>query len=91
MGLKSDLQDEVGDILQSRWDERDGTVVPEDENIGLGNDAVKLKGTVLICGHRWFDKHDRYTSPAFCRGSLQNILALRFSNHQIRGWRNNGL
>ncbi len=47
MGLKSDLESEVKKIFESRWTERDGIVVPDDQSIGLGNDAVKLTATVL--------------------------------------------
>lgn len=47
MGLRADLEKEVSMILLSRWTERDGQVVPEDKDIGLGNDAVKLTATVL--------------------------------------------
>src|SRR4051812_27437242 len=47
MGLKEDLQTEVGEIFGSRWGERDGRDVPDPQDLGLGNDAVKLDGTVL--------------------------------------------
>jgi class 3 adenylate cyclase len=47
MALKEDLEREVATIFRSQWSERDGQVVPEPENLRLGNDAVKLKGTVL--------------------------------------------
>lgn len=47
MGLKADLESEVADIFRSKWEERDGNVVPGDENISLDNDAVKLEATVL--------------------------------------------
>jgi class 3 adenylate cyclase len=47
MGLKSALETEVQSIFRSRWTERDGEVVPDDEDVGLGNDAVKLTATVL--------------------------------------------
>lgn len=47
MGLKSDLENEVGTIFRSRWTERDGTVVPDEDSVKLSNDAVKLVGTVL--------------------------------------------
>ena len=47
MGLKADLESEVADVFRSKWEERDGTVVPEDDSIGLDNDAVKLNATVL--------------------------------------------
>src|SRR5690349_4658911 len=47
MGLKAELESEVKTIFKSRWTERDGTVVPDDQSVKLGNDAVKLTATVL--------------------------------------------
>jgi class 3 adenylate cyclase len=47
MGLKDDLASEVATVFRSAWEERDGEQVPEAEDLSLGNDAVKLKGTVL--------------------------------------------
>lgn len=47
MGLKADLEKEVATVFRAKWDERDGNVVPEDDSLTLGNDAVKLKATVL--------------------------------------------
>jgi len=47
MGLKEDLEAEVATIFRSPWTERDGETVPEAEDLKLGNDAVKLKATVL--------------------------------------------
>lgn len=47
MGLKADLEKEVSTIFRSRWEERDGTVVPDDDSLTLGNDATKLDATVL--------------------------------------------
>jgi class 3 adenylate cyclase len=47
MGLKDDLVSEVATIFRSAWEERDGEKVPEAEDLKLGNDAVKLTGTVL--------------------------------------------
>ncbi len=38
---------EIKKILATKWQTREGLVVPEAENIRLGNDAVKLNGTVL--------------------------------------------
>lgn len=37
----------IAGIFGSKWDERDGTVVPDDDSVGLGNEAVKLNATVL--------------------------------------------
>ncbi len=47
MGFKDDLQKEVAAIFRAQWEERDGTVVPSDDSLNLGNDAVKLDATVL--------------------------------------------
>ncbi|MCQ9207994.1 MAG: adenylate/guanylate cyclase domain-containing protein, partial [Omnitrophica bacterium] len=47
MSLKVDLTNEVAEIFKSRWSKRDGQVVPESDDIKLGNDAVLVKGTVL--------------------------------------------
>jgi class 3 adenylate cyclase len=47
MTLLNDLQSEVGQIFRGAWVTRAGTVVPESENLKLGNDAVEIEGTVL--------------------------------------------
>src|SRR5712691_2178047 len=47
MTLKTDMESEVKEIFKSTWTEREGEVVPEPEDLSLGNDAVKLKATVL--------------------------------------------
>lgn len=47
MGLADDLTAEVGKILKEQWSARDGKQVPDSADLGLGNDAVKLSGTVL--------------------------------------------
>src|SRR6266566_3533733 len=47
MTLKTDLESEVKEIFESKWTERDGQVVPEPEDLKLGNDAVNLNATVL--------------------------------------------
>ncbi len=47
MGLKEDLEVEVAGYFRSRWDERNGLVVPEAKDLRLGNDAVQLDATVL--------------------------------------------
>ncbi len=47
MGLGDDLNSEVRKVLQEKWTQRDGRVVPESDDLRLGNDAVTLEGTVL--------------------------------------------
>jgi class 3 adenylate cyclase len=47
MGLKEDLEDKVEDIFSDSWTEKDGRLVPNPGNLGLGNDAIHLEATVL--------------------------------------------
>jgi class 3 adenylate cyclase len=47
MAIKEDLAAAVAKILRDTWTEREGRVVPSPADLGLGNDAVKLTGTVL--------------------------------------------
>ena len=47
MSLVDDYTKAVEKIFQDTWTTRDGQKVPESEDLGLGNDAVKLDGTVL--------------------------------------------
>lgn len=47
MGLREDLENELADIFATRWEVRDGRVVPEPKDVQLGKDAVKLDATVL--------------------------------------------
>lgn len=47
MSLSDDLKQDVLKIFRDKWETRDGTVVPDTGDLKLGNEAVKLKGTVL--------------------------------------------
>lgn len=47
MSLGDDLAKEVREVFKTTWSTRKGTKVPESEDLGLGNDAVELDGTVL--------------------------------------------
>lgn len=42
MALNDDLKAEVERIFATRWNERDGRVVPDPEDVSLDNEAVKL-------------------------------------------------
>jgi class 3 adenylate cyclase len=76
MALKADLESEVAEIFKNLWTERDGTVVPSDDSIKLGNDAVKLKGTVLYADLNDSTKLvDHYkTYPAFAAEIYKTYL-----------------
>jgi class 3 adenylate cyclase len=47
MATAKEIRDEVAEVFATNWKTRDGSVVPDSDSIGLGNDAVKLDGTVL--------------------------------------------
>jgi class 3 adenylate cyclase len=47
MGLADDLKSEVAKIFRSKWEIRDGEVVPDTPEVKLGNEGVKLTATVL--------------------------------------------
>lgn len=47
MPFADDLKSEVQNIFKSPWTIRDGQVVPEPKDVGLGNDGVRLSATVL--------------------------------------------
>src|SRR5689334_21727199 len=47
MALLDDLNNEVYEIYQDRWTERDGEKIPEADDLQLRNDAVMLDATIL--------------------------------------------
>ncbi len=47
MKTADEITAEVKGILATKWQTRDGTKVPEPEDVTLGNDAVLLEGAVL--------------------------------------------
>lgn len=47
MGLTADLTSEVNKIIKETWETREGTKVPEAEEIQLGNKGVTLEATCL--------------------------------------------
>jgi class 3 adenylate cyclase len=47
MALKEEMEAQVRSIVKTNWKRRQGTVVPPDTSVTLGNDAVELDATVL--------------------------------------------
>ena len=45
--MEDELAKEVDSIIRSSWDLRDGQVVPETQDLTLGNSAVKIQATIL--------------------------------------------
>jgi class 3 adenylate cyclase len=61
----SELQSGIDQILNTKWNQREGTVIPTPKDVRLGNDAVNMECTVLyadladstglVQGHKnWF-------------------------------------
>ncbi len=47
MSLVEDYTEAVEEIFEGEWKTREGRKVPESDDVALGNEAVKLDGTVL--------------------------------------------
>jgi class 3 adenylate cyclase len=47
MVSKKELEEQVRTIFKTQWKRRPGQVVPDDNSVTLGNDAVEIDGTVL--------------------------------------------
>lgn len=47
MPLEKDIRDAVAAIFETKWARRDGKVIPDTNDVRLGNDAVDLDATVL--------------------------------------------
>ena len=47
MAILDDLTQEIDTIARSQWEITDGRVVPETENIGLGNKGVRIDAAML--------------------------------------------
>lgn len=80
MGLKGDLESEVGKIFRSSWEERDGRVVPDVADVRLANDAVKISATVLyadlaestklVDNHGWQFAAEVYKTYLHCASKI---------------------
>jgi adenylate cyclase len=47
MALLDDLKSETNDIVKGGWDRREGKAVPENDDVGLGNEGIELEATFL--------------------------------------------
>jgi hypothetical protein len=92
MALPDDLKAEVAKILADRWEVRDGLVVPEPDAVGLGNDIVKLEGTVLYADLAQSTALVDAMTPTFAAEVYKSykcaarIIRHRGGNHRLR-WR----
>ena len=75
MPLGDDLNSEVRKILRERWTTRSGRVVPEPEDLALGNDAVTLDGTVLYADLDGSTELVNTKNPEFAAEIYKSFLA----------------
>jgi class 3 adenylate cyclase len=75
MSLKDDLQGEVRKIVRSAWQCRDGKVVPDPEDLLLGNDAIDLDATVLYADMNGSTSLVDSHSPTFAAEVYKSYLA----------------
>ena len=78
--LKKTVQDDVAAVFAARWKTRKGQVVPEADDVKLGNDAVKLDGvvlyadlaksTALVSGHKDFFAAEVYKTYLLTAGRI---------------------
>jgi len=47
MTFTQELKKEIKAIFETKWNKRDGRVVPDSESVTLGNDSIELEATVL--------------------------------------------
>lgn len=74
MAVKQELEGAVAKILRDQWTSRDGRVVPIPEDLGLGNDAVKLEATVLYADMADSTKLVNSETPQFAAEVYRSYL-----------------
>jgi class 3 adenylate cyclase len=82
MAIEDELSAEVTEILKTRWQAREGRVVPEATDVKLGNDAVKLDGTVLYADLAESTELVKRHSPEFAAEVYKSYL--RCASRTIR-------
>lgn len=74
MTLRTDIEAAVGKIFKEQWTTRDGTKVPDTVDLGLGNEAVKLDGTVLYADMAGSTKMVDDYKPSFAAEVYKTFL-----------------
>ncbi|ESX91206.1 adenylate/guanylate cyclase domain-containing protein [Mesorhizobium sp. LSHC412B00] len=75
MALKDDLQTAVAAIFADKWSKRDGTVVPGENSLTLGNDGIDIEATVLYAdisdSTKLVDTHKHFFSAEVYKAFLR--------------------
>jgi hypothetical protein len=78
--------EEVGAIFATKRQNRDGVAVPDSEDVRLGNDAVKLVGTVLYADLEDSTDLVDQIEELVCGRNLQSILSHCMSHYPGKRW-----
>ncbi|MEX0805728.1 MAG: adenylate/guanylate cyclase domain-containing protein [Candidatus Binatia bacterium] len=81
MALRDELSESVDEIFHTTWNVRDGRVVPESEDLALGNEAVRLEeavvlyadmsgSTKLVDGYKWHLAAEVYKAFLYCAARI---------------------
>jgi len=81
MSLKDEITEMVSKIFWDQWTERDGRVVPEAEDVPLGNEAVKFESatvlyadmsgsTALVDSNAWYFAAEVYKTYLYCAARI---------------------
>jgi class 3 adenylate cyclase len=92
MALLQELQSECKTIFKTQWETRDGQVIPDPEDLRLGNDAVSFKratvlyadlvaSTQLVAGRSWGRAAEVYKAYLYCAAKL-----IRFEGGSITSY-----
>jgi class 3 adenylate cyclase len=83
MGLQSEISAAVRDIFKTQWSERAGQVVPESEDIQLGNHGVNIEAAILYADLENSTQLVDFHSKTFAAECYKSFLhcATKISNH----------
>lgn len=85
MSLAEDYSKAVEEIFKEKWSTREGKKVPESEDLALGNEAVKLNGTVLYA-----DLDDSTTLVDSCKPAFAAAIYKAYLNCAAKVIRSEG-
>ena len=82
MPLGDDLKSQVDQVFKNQWDERIGTVVPDDNSLTFSNNAVQLDATILyadlsastklVDSKQWWFSAEIYKTFLYCSAKIIN-------------------
>jgi class 3 adenylate cyclase len=81
MALQDELRGYVENALRSRWNTRDGNVIPDPEDLALDNTAVRFEratvlyadlagSTKMVDGYKWHFSGEIYKSYLYCASRI---------------------